>query len=297
MKRDMYASVKESKLKIALQYQKHNSKHLFSHFLIYFFLISLALLCIIPFYLMLIYSTHSNDEIAAKFIYLPGTSLIDNFVRMMKNVNIGRGFINSIIISVSSTFLNLYFGALTGYGFSKFNFKGNKKIFTFLLATMMVPGQLSLIGSYRWMNTLGLLDSYAAIILPAASSAFTVFFLKQFIDSSIPNEILESGRMDGAGEFRMYNRIILPMLLPALSALGIFSFIGSWNNFMGPLVLLFSEDKFPLPVIVSLVQSYYGTDYGLLYLGVTLSVVPIIIVFSIFSKKIMGGVAIGSVKG
>lgn len=283
----------------AITSQSHNqsSKHSLNKFLIYFFLITLAILCIIPFYLMLIYSTHSNDEIAARFIYLPGSSLLDNFDRMIKNVNIGRGFINSIIISFSSTFLNLYFGALTGYGFAKYNFKGNKKIFSFLLATMMVPGQLSLIGSYRWMNTLHLLDSYAAIILPAAASAFTVFFLKQFIDSGIPNEILESARMDGAGEFKIYNIIILPMLLPALSALGIFSFIGSWNNFMGPLVLLFSEDKFPLPVVVALVQSYYGTDYGLLYLGVALSVIPIIIVFSFFSKRIMGGVAIGSVKG
>jgi multiple sugar transport system permease protein len=293
----MYVPVKENSQKISLQLHKHSSKHFYSNFLIYFFLIALAILCIIPFYLMLIYSTHSNDEIAARFIYMPGSSLLDNFERMIKNVNIGRGFINSIIISVSSTFLNLYLGALTGYGFSKFNFKGNKKIFTFLLATMMVPGQLSLIGSYRWMNTLHLLDSYAAIILPAAASAFTVFFLKQFIDSGISNEILESARMDGAGEFMIYNRIILPMLLPALSALGIFSFIGSWNNFMGPLVLLFSEDKFPLPVIIALVQGYYGTDYGLLYLGVALSVIPIIIVFSIFSKRIMGGIAIGSVKG
>ncbi|MFD0697435.1 carbohydrate ABC transporter permease [Paenibacillus sp. GCM10027628] len=293
----MFVPAKENKQIISLQSHNHRSNHFSSNFLIYFFLILLAILCMIPFYLMLIYSTHSNDEIAARFIYLPGHSLLDNFDRMIKNVNIGRGFMNSIIISFSSTFLNLYFGALTGYGFSKFNFKGNKKIFTFLLATMMVPGQLSLIGSYRWMNTLHLLDSYAAIILPAAASAFTVFFLKQFIDSGIPNEILESARMDGAGEFMIYNRIILPMLFPALSALGIFSFIGSWNNFMGPLVLLFSEDKFPLPVIVALVQSYYGTDYGLLYLGVALSVIPIIIVFSIFSKRIMGGVAIGSVKG
>jgi multiple sugar transport system permease protein len=277
--------------------QRSSSKKFTKGFLIYIPLITLAILCIIPFYLMLIYSTHSNDEIASNFIFLPGSSLLENFDRMIKNVNIGGGFLNSIFISVSSTFLTLYFGSLTAYGFSKFNFKGNKKIFTFLLATMMVPGQLSLIGSYSWMNTLHLLDSYAAIILPAASNAFTVFFLKQFIDSSIPNEILESARMDGSGEFRIYNKIILPMLVPALSALGIFSFIGSWNNFLSPLVLLFSDNKFPLPVVVAMIQGYYSTDYGLLYLGVALSVLPIIIVFSIFSKKIMGGVAIGSVKG
>jgi multiple sugar transport system permease protein len=282
---------------VRIQKRGNSSRHYLKGFLIYFPLLVLALLCIIPFYLMLIYSTHSNDEISANFIYLPGNSLLDNFERMIANVNIGGGFLNSIFISVSSTFLTLYIGSLTAYGFSKFNFKGKRKIFTFLLATMMVPGQLSLIGSYSWMNTLHLLDSYAAIILPAAANAFAVFFLKQFIDGSIPNEILESARMDGSGEFRIYNKIILPMLIPALSALGIFSFIGSWNNFLGPLVLLFSDNKFPLPVVVAMIQGYYSTDYGLLYLGVALSILPIIIVFSIFSKKIMGGVAIGSVKG
>jgi multiple sugar transport system permease protein len=191
----------------------------------------------------------------------------------------------------------LYIGALTAYGFSKYTFRANKKLFAVLLATMMVPSQLSLIGSYSWLSTLHLLDTYAAIILPAASNAFTVFFLKQFIDSSIPNEILESARIDGSGEFMIFNRIIVPMLLPALAALGIFAFIGSWNNLINPLVLLFSDDKFPLPVIVTMIQGYYNTDYGLLYLGSALSILPIIIVFAIFSKRIMGSVALGSVKG
>ncbi|MBS4178200.1 carbohydrate ABC transporter permease [Lederbergia citrea] len=266
-------------------------------FFLYLPLIILALFCFFPFYLMIIYSTHTNAELAASFVYLPGDALLSNFKSMIENVNIGRGFLNSIIISTGSTVLTLYFGGLTAYGFSKYKFRFNKQLFIFMLATMMVPGQLALIGSYKWLGMLNLLDTHAAIILPAAANTFAVFFIKQFIDGSIPDEIIESARIDGAGEWKIYNRIIMPMIVPALAAIGIFTFIGSWNNFISPLVLLFSEEKYPLPVVVAMIQGYYSTDFGLLYLGVAISVLPIIIVFSIFSKKIMGSVAIGSVKG
>jgi multiple sugar transport system permease protein len=265
--------------------------------LVYAFLIVLALFCAIPFYLMLIYSTHSNAEIASSFVYWPGGALLENYRHMAEKINIWRGFLNSLIIAGGSTALSLYFGALTAYGFAKFRFAGNKTLFWFLLATMMVPGQLSLIGVYRLFSALGLLDSYAALIVPAAANAFNVFFIKQFIESSVPGEIIESARVDGSGEFRTFNTIILPILAPAVSALGIFAFIGSWNNFLGPLVLLFTQQKYPLPVVVALVQGYYGMDYGLLYLGVALSILPIIIVFSVFSRQIIGSVALGAVKG
>lgn len=266
-------------------------------FFLYSILILLAIVCTFPFYLMIIYSTHSNADIAASFVYLPGTHLLSNIERMFEKVAIGRAFLNSIIIAGGSTVLTLYFGGLTAYGFSKYKFRFNKQLFYFMLATMMIPAQLALIGSYKWLGMLNLLDTHAAIILPAASNTFAVFFIKQFIDGSIPDEVIESARIDGAGEWRIFNRIIFPMLTPALSAIGIFTFIGSWNNFISPLVLLFSEEKYPLPVIVAMIQGYYNTDFGLLYLGVAISVLPIIIVFSIFSKRIMGSVAIGSVKG
>lgn len=268
-----------------------------SHVLIHVFLICLAIICMIPFYIMIIYGTHTNADIASKFIFLPGHALIENYQSMNENVNIWRGFLNSLIISSCSTALTLYFGALNAYGFAKYKFKGKKILFVFVLATMMVPQQLGMVGTFRIMYILNLLDTYAALILPAAASAFAVFFVKQFIDGTIPDEIIESARVDGAGEFKTFNRIILPMLTPALAALGIFTFIGSWNNFMGPLVLLFTNEKYPLPLLVQMLQGYYGTNYGVQYLGVALSVLPIIIVFAIFSKKIIGSVAIGAVKG
>lgn len=268
-----------------------------SHIIIHVLLVCLSIICIVPFYIMIIYGTHTNADIASKFIFLPGHALIENYQSMNENINIWRGFLNSFIISTCSTALTLYFGALNAYGFAKYKFKGNKVLFWFVLATMMVPQQLGLVGTFRIMYILNLLDTYAALILPAAANAFAVFFVKQFIDGTIPDEIMESARVDGAGEFKTFNRIILPMLLPALAALGIFAFIGSWNNFIGPLVLLFSNEKYPLPLLVQLLQGYYGTNYGVQYLGVALSVLPIIIVFAIFSKRIIGSVAIGAVKG
>ncbi|MFB5677894.1 carbohydrate ABC transporter permease [Paenibacillus terreus] len=265
--------------------------------IIYFFLVLLAILCIIPFYLMIIYATHNNATIASTFTFLPGQFLIENYANMASKINIWRGFANSLFIAGASTVLSLYVGALTAYGFAKYKFKGRNWLFLFLLATMMVPGQLALIGMYRLFSTLGLLDSYAALILPAAAHAFNVFFIKQFIDSSVPDEIVESARVDSAGEFRTFNYIVLPILGPAIAALGIFTFIGSWNNFLTPLVLFFSLEKYPLPVLVALVQGYYGMDYGLLYLGVAISIVPIIVVFAVFSRQIIGSVALGAVKG
>ncbi|QGH33483.1 ABC transporter permease subunit [Gracilibacillus salitolerans] len=268
-----------------------------SHLFVHLFLILLAIICIVPFYIMIIYGTHTNADIASEFIFLPGQALLENYQSMRENMNIWRGFLNSLIIAGCSTALTLYFGALNAYGFAKYKFKGNKLLFWFVLATMMVPQQLGLVGTFRIMYILNLLDTYAALILPAAANAFAVFFVKQFIDGTIPDEIIESARVDGASEFKTFNKIILPMLAPALAALGIFAFIGSWNNFIGPLVLLFTNDKYPLPLLVQLLQGYYGTNYGVQYLGVALSVLPIIIVFAIFSKRIIGSVAIGAVKG
>lgn len=265
--------------------------------IIHVILILLAVFSLIPFYIMIIYATHTNAEISAKFIFLPGSALVDNWKSMNESINVWRGFLNSMIIACFSTAFSLYFGSLNAYGFAKFKFKGNKPLFWFVLATMMVPMQLGLVGVFRVMYILHLLDTYAAIILPTAANAFAVFFVKQFIDGTIPDEVIESARVDGSGEFRTFNRIILPMLTPALGALGIFTFIGAWNNFITPLVLLFSNSKFPLPVLVQLAQGYYQTNYGVQYLVVALSVIPIIIVFAFFSKRIINSVAIGAVKG
>ncbi|SHF39832.1 multiple sugar transport system permease protein [Caldanaerobius fijiensis DSM 17918] len=277
--------------------QSRESKVNISTGIIYVFLIIMSIISFLPFYIMIINSTHSNDELATKLLLLPGNSLIANYTRMVQNINIWRGFLNSVIIAVSCTVLSGYFSALTAYGFSKYKFKGNSILFWFILATMMIPGQLGLVGYFQLVKSLGLLDTYWPLILPSIASASSVFWIRQYIDSSVQDSLIESARIDGCGEFMIFNKIILPLIVPAIATISIFTFVGSWNNYLAPLVLIFSQDKFPLPVLVAMMKGYYSNDYGAMYLGVAISVVPIMIAFFFFSKHIVGGLTVGSIKG
>jgi multiple sugar transport system permease protein len=273
------------------------SKVSFSRVLLYVFLILLAIVCLIPFYILIINSTQTNADLAAKLNLLPGTALVDNFVRMVKQINIWQGYYNSIVISAGVTILSCYFGGLTAFGFAKYKFKGNKILFLIVLATIMIPKQLGLIGFFSLMHKFGMLDTFWPLILPAIGNSYAVFFIYQFIKSSIPDEIIEAARMDGCAEFMIFNRIVFPMLLPCIGALSVFTFIYSWNNFLTPLVLLFSNDKFPLPVLVIMIKGSLATDYGTMYVGAAMSILPIMIVFFIASRFIINGLTFGAVKG
>lgn len=246
---------------------------------------------------MIISSTHSNAEIAKDFLLKPGDRLMDNYSRLIATVPIWRGLINSVFITVTSTALNLYFSTLVGYGFSRFTFKGNNMLFLFVLGTMMIPGQLGIIGLFKLMDIMHMLNTYWPIIIPSIANAFGVFLMKQMSDSTVPKEILESGRMDGCGEVKIFHRLVLPILTPAMATLGIISFIGKWNEFLNPMILLFDNKLQPLPVMIASVKSQFATDFGAMYVGIVISVVPILIIFSILSKKIISGVTEGAIKG
>ncbi|CAM4302740.1 multiple sugar transport system permease protein [Paenibacillus endophyticus] len=272
-------------------------KQNFSKIIIYCFLIVVALMCLVPFYSMFITSTHTNSDIARKLLLLPGDQFFENYNRLIGTVNIWRGFINTTFITVTATVLNVYFAALAGYGFSKYHFRFKNVLFLFVLGTMMIPGQLGIIGFYRLMETFHMLDTYWPLILPAISNAFGIFLMRQFADSSVPMEVIESARMDGYGEIQLFNRIVLPMMSPAIATLGIFAFIGKWNDFLTPLIVLFDNDKQTLPVMIASVKSQFSSDFGAQYVGIVISVVPILIFFSFMSKRIISGVAAGAVKG
>lgn len=260
-------------------------------------LIALACISIFPFYVMIINATHSNIEITRDLNLLPGDDMMDNYRTVVSQIDIWRGFLNSLIITVPSVLLSVYFGALTGYGFSKYQFKGNKILFGVVLATLMIPMQLGLIGYYQLHSKLRLLDTFFPLILPWIAHPTTVFFLKMYIDSAVPNELINAARVDGAREFYIFNRLVFPILIPAVATMGIFNFVTSWNNYIMPLTLLFTKAKFPLPVLVSMLKGIYNNNYGAIYLGVSISVVPIILVFSFLSKRIMGGLTVGALKG
>ncbi len=264
---------------------------------LYLFLIVLAFLSIMPFYITMINATHTDVAIVSNLNLLPGRNLRANFAYVSRSMNILRGFRNSLTVSVPSVVLSLYFGALAAYGFSKYQFKYSRALFFFVIMTLMVPMQLGLVGYFLLHSRLGLLDTYIPLIIPWIAHPPTVFFMKMYIDSAIPNELIEAGRIDGSTEFGTFNRLILPLLTPALSTLAIFNFVGSWNNFIMPLTVLFSRDRFTLPLLVAMLRGIYSDNYGAIYLGVAMSVLPIIIVYAFVSRKIIGGLVVGAIKG
>ena len=265
--------------------------------LTYHFLIFLAVISILPFYSMIIGCTHDNAALATSFQLVPGKYLAANFERLNSNVNIFRGILNSLFIAVLYTAISTYVGALTAYGFAKYRFRGNRVLFWIVLGTMMLPGQLGIIGYFQLMNDIHLLDHFAALILPSFATPVMVYWNRQYIDAYVPDELIESARVDGCGELKIFNKIIFPVIIPGVATQAIFTFVQSWNTYVQPSILLFSQDKFTLPVLVQQMQGVYKTDYGVVYQGVTLSVIPILIMFMFCSKKILESSMAGAVKG
>ena len=266
--------------------------------LLYAAIIALSILCLLPFVLMLVNATRSGNEIMTSFSLIPGSSLSFNWAIVKKNLDIPRGFANSIFLAVTSTALTAYFSALTAYGFAFYKFKGNKPLFTAILIFMMIPAQLGMLGFYDLMVKIGLIDSYIPLIIPSMAAPATVFFLRQYIISVMPRALLEAPRIDGAGELYIFHRIGLPIMAPGIATMCIGSFIGSWNSYLIPLIILNSQKKWTLPVMVASLGSVkdIASNVGATYVTVAISVVPILIVFCFCSKYIISSIASGSVK-
>lgn len=274
----------------------NKDKPILSNIVLYIFLIVLAILSFLPFYIMMINATRTSNEIATQLNFLPGKALMSNYRRMMSAVNMWQGFKNSLIISTSSTILAAYFGTLTAYGFSKYRFKGNKILFWIVLGSMMFPAQLGLIGFFKVASVFNLINSRLALIIPAIANANIVFFVKLYIDAAVPNEVIESARIDGCSEFMIFNKIVIPMIIPSIATMSIFTFITSWNNYLIPLVVLYDESKYTVPILTAMAKGVYRTDFGAVYVAIALSMVPIMIVFAFCSKYIIGGLTAGAVK-
>lgn len=260
----------------------------------------LAVLSIFPFWIMIVNATRSTHEIQQNALSLiPSGYFFENIkILLGKTFAPLVGLKNSLIISVSSTALTVYFSALTAYAVTVYNWKFRKAFFTFIMAVMMLPAQVSIIGFYQFMYKIGMTNNFLALILPAIATPAAVFFMRQFMLSSLPLEVVESARIDGSSEFVTFNRIVLPIMKPAMATQAIFSFVFSWNNLFLPLVLLTRSEKYTMPIMVSLLKGdIYKTEYGAVYLGIALTVFPIFIAYSLLAKYIIEGVALGSVKG
>ncbi|KHD15379.1 carbohydrate ABC transporter permease [Clostridium butyricum] len=266
--------------------------------MIYIVLILLSVVCLCPFLIMMVNSTRSSQEIINSFSFIPGSSLQSNWKIMSDYFNIFNGLKNSLFISICVTALSGYFSALTAYGLAIYKFKGRNALFTTILVLMMVPAQLGLLGFYDLVNGLGLMDSYLPLIIPAIASPFTVFFLRQYILSVLPASIVEAARMDGASEISTFHRIGLPLMMPGIATMSIGTFIGSWNNYLMPLVLIVSPKKFTLPVMMGSLSASKDitANMGATYVSVAVSVIPIMIAFCFFSKYIIGSISAGGVK-
>lgn len=266
--------------------------------ILYFFLVMLGIICMIPFYMMLVNATRSSQEIVSGFSFIPGSSLFTNWQTMTEYFNVFRGLFNSLFISTAITLLSGYFSALTAYGFVTYNFKFKNFIFTTMLVLMMIPGQLSLIGFYDLISQMGLIDSYIPLIIPAIASPFVVFFLRQYLQTVLPKTIVEAARIDGAGELAIFHRIALPVMMPGIATMSIGTFIGSWNSYIVPLVVLLSPDKFTLPVMMGALKASpdIASNLGATYLAIAMSVLPIMVAFIFLSKYIISNISSGAVK-
>ncbi len=264
----------------------------------YILFLALTIVIITPIWILLVNATRTSPQIQQGLSLVPGTNLINNWNTILsKGLDLTVGLKNSAIISFSSTFLSVYFGLMTAYGICAYNFKFKKKFYSLVLLMVMVPAQLSIVGLYDYVAGLKLLNSYIPIIIPAIASANTVFFMKQYLDGALVPELLQAARIDGASEFKIFNRIVLPISAPGAFTIGIFTFVASWNNFMVPFTLITEKSKYTLPMLMATLRGdTYRTDYGGVYLGMAVTVIPILIVYGLFSKNIVSGIAMGSVK-
>lgn len=267
-------------------------------FFVYALLIILLILVIVPIWLLIVNGTRSTTEIQQGISLLPSTHMIENYNLLIgKGLDLPRGFANSLFLAVCSTIVTVYFGLLTAYGIVVYEFPGKKYFSNFIVILVMLPLQLSIIGFYQYMSKLGLVDNYLSLILPLIASASAVFFGKQYLEAIVIHDLIDAGRIDGASEIGIFHTIMLPLALPGAITLGIFAFVGSWNNFFTPFIIISSIDKYTLPMLVQTMRGdVYRTEYGAIYLGLAMTVVPIIILYAIFSRYIVSGISLGAVK-
>ena len=268
--------------------------------LAYIVLIFISILCLFWFYVLFVNATRSHAQIQLGFSALPSGEFMNNWVHLMHSSQpVWNGLFNSVIVAAFSAILTTYFSCMTAYAIHVYNFKLKNVMFTFILMIMMIPTQVTALGFYRLMMDWNLMDSFIPLIIPAIAAPVVFFYMKQYMDSSLPLEILEASRIDGAGEFKTFNMMILPIMKPAIAVQAIFAFVQSWNNYFIPSLLLTENKKKTLPILIAQLRSadFLKKDMGQVYMMIAFSIFPVIVVYLLLSKHIVQGVALGSVKG
>ena len=263
-------------------------------------LILLSFICLFFFYVLIINATRSHADLQKGFSALPGKYFFTN----LKNVaNDGsfpmfRGILNSLIVSGCSAALCTYFSALTAYGLYAYDFKAKKVAFTFIMAILVMPTQVTAMGFLKLVTNMGMYDSLLPLIIPSIASPAVFYFMYSYLQSSLPISLIEAARIDGSGEFRTFNHIVLPIMKPAIAVQAIFTFVGSWNNYFVPALIIQSKNKMTVPILIATLRGadYMNFDMGKIYMMITVAIVPIIIIYLLLSKYIIAGVTLGGVK-
>jgi cellobiose transport system permease protein len=257
-----------------------------------------VLLSVFPFYWLLVMSTRTTGEIFGfPPKLLPGASFGENAANVFAGVDLLQALLNTLLVSGACALLVMFFDSLAAFAFAKYDFPGKNALFLLLLATFLVPGSLSLVPSFVLMGWFGWIGELQALVIPGAANAFGIFLLRQFATSSIPDELVESARVDGAGFFRTWWSVGVPMLRGGLAFLGIFTFITAWNDYVWPLIVLVDPQRQTLQTALATLSSVYQTDYGMIMAGAVISVVPLIGIFIIGSRHFIANIAAGALKG
>ena len=265
----------------------------------YVVLVILTILCLVWFYLLFVNSTRSKGELISGFTPLPSTHFIKNWNGMLHSTQpIVRGMLNSVFVAACSAALCTYFSTMTAYAIHTYRFKARKAALTFILAVMMIPTQVTALGFIQLITKMGLMDNYIPLIVPAIAAPATFFYMKQYMDSVLSMSLVEAARIDGAGELKIFNRVALPLMKPAIAVQAIFGFVANWNNYFTPALVLKEEELKTLPVLIAELRNadFMKFDMGIVYMTIAFSIFPVIIVYLILSKNIVGGVTLGGVK-
>ena len=263
-------------------------------------LIILSFMCLFFFYVLIVNASHSHAELQKGFSALPGKYFWKNLMNVANDGSFPmfRGILNSIIVSGCSAVLCTYFSSLTAYGLYAYDFKARNVAFTFIMAILGMPTQVTAMGFLRLITKMGLYDSLLPLIIPSVASPAVFYFMYSYLQSSLPMSLVEAARIDGSGEFRTFNSIVLPIMKPAIAVQAIFTFVGSWNNYFVPALVIQSKSKMTVPILIATLRGadYMNFDMGKIYMMITVAIVPIIIVYLLLSKFIIAGVTLGGVK-
>jgi multiple sugar transport system permease protein len=256
-----------------------------------------SLIMLAPFYFMFVFATHSRTEI---FSLPPPLFFGDDFANNLKILTTRLPFWRnlgwSLYVAVANTALTLLFCSMGGYAFGLFEFRFKNALFAFVMATMLLPSFMNMIPTFMIMDVLGWIDQPRALYIPGAASAFGIFLMRQFVTTSVPKDLVEAARMDGCSELGIYWRIVLPLLKPALGTLGLITFIASWNNFIGPLIVMRSPEMYTLPLALRSLQSPVDTEWGALMAGSAIATIPLVVLFMLSSRQLISGLTAGAVK-